>query len=140
MKSIPTDLKILSAIYGRYYDVFSNYDNDTSSRNSKTFVPIDIAAIAKELRVDPDIVFGRLYYHLENKYGYEQTPGSSGARVNFFAQNLGGEHHCIHFPYLASVLAGLQQEDRKFTSTTTLATIALSISLVAVLISALAAT
>ena len=27
--------------------------------------------IAGELDVDPDIVFGRLYYHLEKRYGYE---------------------------------------------------------------------
>ena len=118
MKRIPTDLKILTSIYDRYYGVFSAYEEDPSSRNSKTFVPIDIAAIAKELRVDPDIVFGRLYYHLENKYGYGTTYGPEGARVHFFAKNLGDERDCVHFPYVASVLASLREEDRKFTSTT----------------------
>ena len=137
MKRIPTDLKMLNAIYDRYYDVFSNYDKDPSSRSSKPFVPIDIAAIAKDFGVDPDIIFGRLYYHFERKYGYESTNGS---RVYFFAQNLGGEHHCIHFPYVASVLADLREEDRKFTNTTTIATIAICISPVAVLISAFVAT
>ena len=102
-------------------------------------MPIDIAAIAKDLKVDPDIIFGRLYYHLEHKYGYEQTHGPSEARVYLFAQNLGDEHHVVNFPYLASILADLQQDNRKFTNTMTLATIALGISLVAALISAFAA-
>ena len=140
MKPIPTDLKILNAIYDRYYDAFSNYDEDPSSRNSKTFVPIDIAAIAKDLGVDADIIFGRLYYHLENKYGYEQTHGPQGARVYFFALNIGGEHHCVHFPYLASVLADLQQENRKFNITATVAIGAFAISLVALLVSVLGVT
>ena len=128
MKRLPTDLKILDAIYERYYDVFSNYETDPSSRNSKTFVPIDIAAIAKGLRVDPDIIFGRLYYHFESKYGYEQP---NGARVYFFAQNLGSEHHCVHFPYVGSVLASLREEDRKFHVSTLIAGAAVLISFIA---------
>ena len=94
MKRVPTDLKILDAIYERYYDAFSDYETDPQSRVSKTFVPIDLAVIAKRLRVVPDIVFGRLYYHLERKHGYDQP---NGARVYFFAQNLGGEHHVSEF-------------------------------------------
>ena len=132
MRRIPTDLKILGAIYERYYEVFSNYETDPSSRNTKVFVPIDIAAIAKDLRVDSDIIFGRLYYHFESKYGYEQP---NGARVFFFALNMRNEHHCIHFPYVASVLASLHEEDRKLNVSTMIAGAAVIIAFIALGIS-----
>ena len=32
-------------------------------------VPIDIPGIAARFGVDPDSIFGRLYYHLDPKYG-----------------------------------------------------------------------
>lgn len=58
-------------------------------------------------------MFGRLYYHLEHKYGYKQK---NGAAVHFFAHSLGvgedRELHCVNFPYMASVLAELQQAHR----------------------------
>ena len=101
---------------------------DPSSRSSKIYVTIDIAAIAKDFRVNDDIIFGRLYYHLEDKYGYEQRDGS---RVHFFAMRVGSDRHCVHFPYVASVLANLRDEDRKFRMATTVAIAALLISVIA---------
>ena len=136
MKGVPTDLKILNAIYDRYYDEFSNYEKGSSSRSTKMYVPIDTVAIAKGFRVDEDLIFGRLYYHLEHKYGYVQD---DGARVHFFAMRIGGDHHCVHFPYLEGVLADLQQENRKFNIMATIAAFAVPISLIAILISAFAA-
>lgn len=67
---VPTDLAILDAIYEQYYDEFASYDKESPTRSSKIHVPIDIISIAERLRVDRDIVFGRLYYHLNAKYEY----------------------------------------------------------------------
>lgn len=71
MRRVPTDLEILNVIYEQYYDEFSSYDKNSPTRSSKIYVPIDIGAIARRLH-DGDIVFGRLYYHLEKKYGYQR--------------------------------------------------------------------
>jgi len=132
---VPTDLGILEKIYDRYYPMFAEFSKDTAARKSKIYVPVDIEGIARELRVDGDIVFGRLYYHLEEKYGYTR-PG--GERVHFFALEVGGDRHCVNFPLMASVLAGLQEEDRKFQLATWIAVISLLISVAAICISTLA--
>ena len=60
---LPTDLQILDAIYEKYYETFTAYLRIAPDRTAKIYVPVDIACIARQLGVDPDIVFGRLYYH-----------------------------------------------------------------------------
>ena len=132
MKRLPTDLKILNAIYDRYYDTFADFTKDDNSRSVKIYVPIDIKELAKNLKVDGDIIFGRLYYHLEKKHGYRQDDGSL---VSFFSMGVGGDRHCVNFPLLASVLADLRQENRKFRIATAIAILALIISIVSLLIS-----
>jgi hypothetical protein len=69
MAKIPTDLKILGVIYDNYYNTFRDYDDANKTRSSKIYVPVDIALLAKALDIDVDIIFGRLYYHLNEKYG-----------------------------------------------------------------------
>src|SRR6266496_1199607 len=102
MKPLPTDLEILNAIYELYYDEFTDYDRDPGSRDSKVFVPIDCDDIASDLGVDADIVFGRLYYYLEKKHRMKADDGSI---VSLFVLVAGPDKHCVHFPYLASVLS-----------------------------------
>jgi len=51
-----------------------------------------------------------LYYHLDAKYRYKQD---NGARVDLFVLNLRDQGNGIHFPFLASLLAGLEEEHRK---------------------------
>ena len=132
---IPTDLQVLERIWNRYYPEFSGYAKDAAGRKSKIYVPIDVASISEELGVDGDIVFGRLYYHLEEKYGY-QRPNKEW--VHLFALEVGGDRHAINFPLMASVLAGLQEENRKYLVSTWIAVISLIASAVAVCISILA--
>jgi hypothetical protein len=124
---IPTDLEILELIYQEYDEQFSKYDKKTAERDSKIMIPIDVAEIARELNVDGDIVFGRLYYHLESKYGYTNDDGS---KVKFFALKAGTQTNCINFPYMASVLANLQDEKRKFNWSLAVAIVAVIISLI----------
>lgn len=126
-KNSPTDKKNLEAIYNRYYTDFSSFDNQKRKRESKIYVSIDIEKIADDLDVDQDIIFGRLYYHLDYKYGYTNE---NGTKVHFFALKIGKDKHCINFPYLASVLARLRSQNRKFLVTQAIAIVALIVSIV----------
>jgi len=126
----PSDLKVLSTIYKLYYDEFTNHSLEKdvqNGRKSKIFVPVDCKMIARELSVDGDIVFGRLYYHMEEKYGYMRDDGS---RVAFYASIAGEDNRCVNFPLMASVLASLQQESSKFLWATVMSGIALAVSIV----------
>lgn len=110
MKS-PSDLKILNTIYKMYYKEFETFTlGAENKRVSKPYIPIDCKLIARKLKVDGDIVFGRLYYHLQEKYGYNRDDGS---KVAFFTLALAGDRHRINFPLMASVLAGLEEESSK---------------------------
>ena len=126
MKS-PSDRKILSIIYDTYYKEFETFTlGAENGRASKPYLPIDCKLIAKKLKVDGDIIFGRLYYHLQEKYGYTRADGS---KVGFFALVLAGDRHCINFPLMASVLAGLQEENSKTQRATLFSTLAIVISI-----------
>lgn len=125
LKKIPTDLEILNTIYRLYYSdfvAFDDDDNDERTRDSKVYVPIDCVRIANELKVDRDIVFGRLYSHLNNLYSYEQ------GNIKLFTSVNGENLRCIHFPLMSSVLASLRQERGKFLISTWIAILALIIS------------
>ncbi len=127
MKS-PSDLKILSVIYKLYYKEFETFTLGAGNgRASKLYISIDCKLIARKLKVDGDIVFGRLYYHLQEKYGYSRDDGS---KVAFFTLALAGGRPCINFPLMASVLAGLEEECSKAQRATLLSTLAVVISLV----------
>ena len=128
----PTDLQILNTIYESYYDTFKSFTKDAPERAAKIYVPIDCKKIARALGVDPDIVFGRLYYHLEKKYGYSQR---DGVRVHFFALRIGDDIHCVNFPLLSSVVAGLRQDNRKFWITTGVSILALILAVASLTIS-----
>lgn len=134
---LPTDLQILNAIYERYYEEYSRYDMEHPQRNTKLLVPIDIAQIASDLKVDDDIVFGRLYYHLEQKYGYEKDNGKS--KVAFFRKDLtkdgNTEQHVVNFPLLASVLAELRYEHRQYQIATILSVVALVLAAISITVS-----
>lgn len=129
---IPTDLQILDAIHTRYYSTFCDFTKGKSERTAKIYVPIDCAEIAKQLSVDPDIIFGRLYLHLEEKYGYRKADNSI---VHFFALEIGKDRHCINFPLLSSVLAAFRDEHKKFWTATGIAVVALIVSVISLAMS-----
>ena len=127
MMKHPTDRKILRTIYAQYYDEFSAYTKGKPSRDTKIYVPIDCGEIAKKLGVDNDIIFGRLYYHLDKKYGYKQEDGSE---VHLFALKVGEDKHAINFPLLSAVVADLQQSHFRFIIPLILAFAALLVSII----------
>jgi hypothetical protein len=133
MKRPPTDLEILNEVYERNYDAFAAYSKSAPNRDSKIYVPIDLDTIADKLGVDADIVFGRLYYHLNHKHGYRKDDGSY---VHLFTPVAGKDRHCVNFPLVASVLADLKQENEKFWWATIIAVFSLIVSVASIIISA----
>ncbi|CAM4419072.1 hypothetical protein [Pseudoalteromonas maricaloris] len=107
IRKLPTDLEILGFIYKHYYYEFATYDENNKSRRCKVFVKVDCKLIGDHFGVDRDIIFGRLYYHLNSVYSYKKENGTS---VDFYLNEL----KSVNFPYLASVLAELRQADRRF--------------------------
>jgi hypothetical protein len=129
----PTDLQLLESIYDNYYPTFISFEKEKPSRESKIYVPIDIAEISRDFHIDSDIIFGRLYYDLDKKYSYIE---SNGVSVRFFLSKADTpiKKDMIQFPFLASVYASLRDEKQKFITTTWLSVIALIISGVATLV------
>lgn len=130
---LPTDLQVLEAIYNHYYEEFSNYQKgEENGRESKVYLPIDCKLIAAQLGVDSDIIFGRLYNHLNKLHSYENEDTS---KVLLYALKVGTDYKCVHFPMLSSVLAGLQADDSRFKTTVWLSSIAIVVSLTSLAIS-----
>jgi hypothetical protein len=110
MKRLPSDFKLLKAIYKRHR---ADYGQITQGGlKADVLVPVDIVGIAHTLGVDTGIVFGRLYYHLDPKYGYEPDP-KTGVRKVFFTPVAGDDVNCVNFPLLEAVLAGLWEQRRR---------------------------
>lgn len=135
---VPTDLEILECIYNNYYHDFEAYKYDHTLRAGKMYVPIDCDFIGEQLNVDGDIVFGRLYYHMNKVYSYQI---GERAKVSFFQLSLKRESppahdiNCIQFPLMASVLADLQKAKRQYNSELFISLGALLISVASILIS-----
>ncbi len=134
MTKIPTDLKILNAIYDRYYNNFKAYSDANKIRSSKIYVPIDIEQLSRSMDIDPDIIFGRLYYHLNNKFSYKKN---DGLQVDLFSLRIGDDKNCVNYPYLASILADLKDQNTKYLITTIIAVSALIIAILSIVITTL---
>lgn len=110
MNRNPSDLKILDGIYRMYSSDFAKAPKEQPERSAKIYVPIDVDAVAARHKTDSHELFGRLYYDLDHRYRYKQDDGSS---VHLFAFRVGGDRHCINYPYLAGILSEKQAEDRR---------------------------
>lgn len=133
MRRPPTDLEILEEIYRRYYHVFVDPRRLENNPRGKIHVPIDLTAIAAHFGVDMDIIFGRLYYHLNAKHGFDLD----GSRVDLFLMQVGGERHCVQFPLLASLAADLRDQRNQYLWTLWLSIIATVLSVLALGVSIL---
>jgi hypothetical protein len=111
VKRPPTDFQLLREIYQRHGGDFRSDAAAVARRSSKIMVPIDIPAIADRFDVDPESIFGRLYYHLDPKYAEPALQGKP--RKALFTPVAGDDENCVNFPLLEAVLAGLWQERRR---------------------------
>jgi hypothetical protein len=135
MKRPPTDLEILEEIYDRYYTDFCAYSKNNKIRKTKNYVPIDIQAIADHFSVDGDIVHGRLYYHLDHKYGIISKDGDKVPFFLFVENSTPEICHQVQFPILASAIAELRETRNQFLWATCLAAASFIIALLALIVS-----
>lgn len=126
-----TDRILLKTIYEQYYATYCSFTADNKCRESKIYVPIHCGEIAGSLGMDPDIVFGRLYYNLDKKHRYTNEDGS---KVHLFALDIGEDRHAVHFPLLSAVLAELEQSYLRFTVPLAVSVIALIASVTALVL------
>ena len=131
---LPTDLKILQFIYKKYYGIYCSFSREEKTRETKIYVPINIKEIANNFHIDEDIIFGRLYYYLDEKYGYRKEDKSL---VSFFTLSINEDKHCVNFALLSSVLAILQEDNRRFWFTNMIAVYSIFLAALAIIISLL---
>jgi hypothetical protein len=129
-KRPPTDFELLDEIERRHRN---DYLNRLDDRATKIMVPIDIESIAEHLGIDPNSVFGRLYYHLDPIYGEEKKEGQP--RKFFFSKAVGPDADCINFPLLEAVLPGLAQERRRDLQALIIAVISLTVAVASFFVS-----
>jgi len=130
----PTYCERLRASYDRHYE---EYRRESVGREAAVFVPLDIPALAKDLGVDVNSVFGRLYYNLDPRYGVRDA---SGAKKSLFAPVVGQDRNAINFPLLEAVLAGLWVERRRDRRTFWISGVSLGIAVASLVLSLFAAT
>jgi hypothetical protein len=132
-KKLPTDLEILQCIYNEYYSEFSSYKKGT--RPAKIYVAVDFDLVGKRLKVDGDIPFGRIYYNLNVKH---QVDLGNGKATKLLELSIGDGAdriiNAIQFVLLASVLAELKLEHRKYMTNITISWMSLFISIAALII------
>ena len=123
MKRLPTDREILKCIFDLYESDYPGPKGEDGRGANDPLIPIDLTKVAARLGCGTELIFGRLYYHLDAKYRYKQD---NGARVDLFL--LREQGHAVHFPFLASLLAGFQEEHRKLFWSMVFSVIALILS------------
>jgi hypothetical protein len=128
-RAIPTDETLLATICRQYLQTFSEWTDENKTRVTKIWVPIDIDALGRKFRCDPDLIFSRPYYHMNEKYG---SKTGDGQEVNFFNMRLANDRHVVNFPLLTSVLADLQDNRKRFIISTRLAALSLVVSAVSI--------
>ncbi|MFA4993866.1 MAG: hypothetical protein WC521_00980 [Bdellovibrionales bacterium] len=122
-----SDYFLLNTIQKMYEGDYINRDNNKTA----FYIRIDCEVIAKFMNVDPEMVFQRLYYHLNKKYGYTENDKT---KVEFFAFEIGGVRHCINYPYLCAVLATMEDDQKELRNTKRLAWASLVISILGIFV------
>jgi hypothetical protein len=114
-----------------YESSYPGQATESGDRENDPYVAIDVAAVAQKIGCSSELLFGRLYYHLDHKYRYTNDDGSI---VPLFYLKVGDKRHAIHFPYLASILAGENRDFLRQIWTMGVSVVALALSLASLLV------
>jgi len=131
---LPTDRYILECIFQMYERDYPGPTSISGRGENNPYVPVDLYAVAKEVGCSPELLFGRLYFHLNQKHRYKQENRTD---ISLFELNVENKGHSVQFPYLASILAGLNQEFRRQLITYGVSFTALGISIASLAVSIL---
>jgi hypothetical protein len=142
VKRPPTDFELLRAIYERHK---SDYEARAAAGGlGRIFVPLDIPAIATDLGTDENMVFGRLYHHLEEIHGQKRDPTNPHPRKTFFTPRIGPDDavlvNAINFPLMEAVLASHWQERDRDRRTFWISVVSIGIAITSLVLSGLLAT
>lgn len=110
MNSLPTDREILRRIFEMYAPSYPGTQPGEIRGKNDPYLPIKINEVATRFGCSPEMLFGRLYYHLDAKFSYTKD---GNVKVHLFALNVGAEVHCVNFPFLAAVLAEKDEEHKR---------------------------
>lgn len=124
MAKLHTDRDVLRCIYDMYRGDFPQADIEAGH----VFIPIDVQAVAFKLGIDKHLLFGRLYYDLRVRHLHRDPSDPNRTISTLFEKAVGPQRHSVNFPYLAAVLAGLEEQRRRDLWTTGLAILALVIA------------
>lgn len=128
MTKLPTDLALFNYLYREYEAPFRDFD--TKSRPTKMYVPIDLTKTATHFNLDPDLIYARFLYYLEEKYSIKRERGPG---VSLFLEMNGSL--CVNYPYLSAIVADLRVGFRKELFILSASLVAVAISIIALLIS-----
>lgn len=134
MSTLVSDRCVLQCIYQMYENKYPKSSADLVVSDNDPYVAIDLRAVAKKLDCSPELLFGRLYYHLDRKHRYKQEDGSL---VSLFCIKLGEKRSAINFPFLASILASENRDFLRFIMPLSISGLALMISATSLVISIL---
>jgi len=114
----------------RLLGLAADFEANSAYRETRVLQPIEIPEIAEELETTADMVFGRLHHDLDRRYG--EPPAMPGrARKAFFTPRAGTQVHCVNWPLLVGILAGMWEERRRRYLTTGLSVASLIVAIVA---------
>ncbi len=119
-----TDLELLKTIQKEYVEAYLG----RGDQKERFYIQIDCKLIAEKMKVDKELVFQRLYTHLEKRHGYKNDDGSN---VHFFALRVGDKINCINYPYLCAILANMEDEKKELRITQIFAVVSIVISIIA---------
>jgi hypothetical protein len=78
MKKLPTDRQVLRYIFEMYKTAYPGPLGTSGRGSNDPYVPVDVKAVAERPGCDAELIFGRLYYHLDAKHRYKQKNGKWG--------------------------------------------------------------
>ena len=120
MARLHTDRQILRC-------VFDMYEPDYPAKGDP-HVPIDLQAIANKLGCPPNLLFGRLHYDMGTRLKHRDPTKPNAILASVFELAAGDKRHVVNFPYLAGVLAQLEEQWRRDLWTLWLSTIAIVVA------------
>jgi len=128
-----TDLELLETIQKEYADDYLKSMNDAKLglKNTRFYIPIDCKKIAQKMKVEEDIIFNRLYFHLNKKYSYKDEIDKNKIVYFFTFNELKDAKRCINYGYLCSVLADLKDNRKQEYITRAIAIVSILISIIA---------
>lgn len=126
---IPSDRAIFEVIYSKY---LAEYLKDVANQTPRrVYLPVNLTAIAQQLGCNVHILFGRFYSDLRQRYNADRREGFSHS---IFEPKAGPDRHCVNFPYLVAILAGMREEAQRQWLTWTLSLLALAVSAFSLLV------